>query len=74
MNTRKQRLRVFSQAFVTDYYNVLFPISYPQFFQTRGYKNRASNLGYLAPNPGQFFMGAKLSLGPPECETKFSSK
>ena len=25
----------------------------------------ASNLGYLAPPPGQFFMGAKLFIGTP---------
>ena len=33
----------------------------------------ASNLGHLVP-PGQFFMGAKCSLRPPEYETKLSSQ
>ena len=32
----------------------------------------ASNLGYLAPPPppGNFFMGAKLFIGTPECKTR----
>ena len=29
------------------------------------YITPASNLGYLAPPPGQFFMGAKLFIGTP---------
>ena len=30
----------------------------------------ASNLGYLAPLPGQFFMGAKLFIGTPWMRNK----
>ena len=32
---------------------------------TTGPSTPASNLGYLAPPPGQFFMGAKLFIGTP---------
>ena len=33
----------------------------------------ALNLAYLA-SPGQFFLGAKFLMGPPECKTNLSLK
>ena len=36
-----------------------------QMFHSNYHITPASNLGYLAPPPGQFFMGAKLFIGTP---------
>ena len=50
----------------TFHFNCFFDDFYCVFAQIRCLSSTpASNLGYLAPPPGQFFMGAKLFIGTP---------